>query len=225
MVGGASAVILTAGWVAAPAPIEEVVVEPDPGDPCADLGAPSRLAPASDEDAYGGDEADDDRDEDADREEDRDDDVDARESDHDDDDRDDDVDDDDDRDDDVDDDDDRDDDVDDDDVAPGAAAPADGSVAPASECAEPFDGPVVTNVRGDYQVRLLVEGGVVVDVEFPVAGTSASESRRVNADALPVLEERILAAQSWDVEYVSGASYTSPAMVESARGAFEAAGL
>lgn len=87
------------------------------------------------------------------------------------------------------------------------------------------DGPVVTNIRGDYQVRLRIEGGQVVGVEFPVAGTEAAESRRINAMALPVLEERILEAQHADVEYVSGASYTSPAMVESAQGAFDEAGL
>ena len=87
------------------------------------------------------------------------------------------------------------------------------------------DGPVVSNIRGDYQVRLIIDGGAVVDVQFPVAGTEASESRRVNAMALPVLQERMLEAQSADVEYVSGASYTSPAMVESARAAFADAGL
>ncbi len=87
------------------------------------------------------------------------------------------------------------------------------------------DGPVVTNIRGDYQVRLIIEAGEVVAVEFPVAGTEASESRRISAMALPVLEERILEAQSGDVDYVSGASYTSPAIVESAEAAFDEAGL
>lgn len=88
-----------------------------------------------------------------------------------------------------------------------------------------FDGPVVSNIRGDYQVRLTFEDGVLVDVEFPVVGTEASESRRVNDQALPVLEEEFLEAQDWDVEHVTGASYTSPAMIESARGAFDGAGL
>ncbi|MFV0284757.1 MAG: FMN-binding protein [Demequina sp.] len=88
-----------------------------------------------------------------------------------------------------------------------------------------FDGPVVSNIRGDYQVSLTFEDGVLVDVTFPVAGTSAPESTRINDNALPLLEEEFLEAQSWDVEYVSGASFTSPAMVESAQAAFEEAGL
>lgn len=88
-----------------------------------------------------------------------------------------------------------------------------------------FDGPVVENIRGDYQASLTFEDGVLVGVEFPVAGTDAPESRFVNERSLPVLEEEMIAAQSWDVEYVSGASYTSPAMIESAQAAFEDAGL
>lgn len=104
--------------------------------------------------------------------------------------------------------------------ASGEGAPAQGPGQEADSNARTVDGPVVSNIRGEYQVRLQVRDGVVVDVEFPVAGTDASESRRINAMALPVLEERMLEAQSGDVEYVSGASYTSPAMVESARAAF-----
>lgn len=88
-----------------------------------------------------------------------------------------------------------------------------------------FDGPVVNNIRGDYQVRLTFDQGVLVEVEFPVAGTEAPESRFINEDALPQLAERFVEAQDWDVDYVSGASFTSPAMVESAQGAFEDAGV
>ena len=88
-----------------------------------------------------------------------------------------------------------------------------------------FDGPVVSNLRGDYQASLTFEDGVLVDVTFPVAGTDAPESRFINEQSLPLIEEEMVAAQDWDVEYISGASYTSPAMVESAQGAFEDAGL
>lgn len=124
-------------------------------------------------------------------------------------------------------------------VTPGpAGAEGDGTVAPtagpeatdtatAQESGDVrvVDGPIVSNPRGDYQVRLHITDGVVTDVEFPVAGTSAAESVRVNDMALPVLEERIIEAQSGDIEYVSGASYTSPAIAESAQAAFDDAGL
>jgi hypothetical protein len=92
-------------------------------------------------------------------------------------------------------------------------------------CGDPFDGPPVSNLRGTYQARIFVFEGEVVDVQAVVAGTSAPESVAVNTMAIPQFRERVLAAQSWDVDAVSGASYTSPAFLESLEGAFAAAGL
>jgi uncharacterized protein with FMN-binding domain len=88
-----------------------------------------------------------------------------------------------------------------------------------------FDGPPVTNARGTYQAQIIVVDGVVTDVVALEAGTSAPESVSVNGFAIPELKQKVLEAQSWDVEAVSGASYTSPAFTESLQGAFEAAGL
>lgn len=88
-----------------------------------------------------------------------------------------------------------------------------------------FTGPPVHNTKGTFQLEIVVADGVVTDVVFLTAGTETPQSRAVNFRALPILEERILDAQSWNVAYVSGASFTSPAIVESARGAFASAGL
>lgn len=107
--------------------------------------------------------------------------------------------------------------------APSAAATQPSEASSASDGTYP--GPVVTNLRGDYQLQIVVVGGEVTDVQFLTAGTDAAQSVAVNAMALPLLREEILEAQDWDVDYVSGASYTSPAMIESAQGAFDDAGL
>ena len=88
-----------------------------------------------------------------------------------------------------------------------------------------FDGPAVENPRGVYQAQITVVDGVVTDVVALQAGTSAPESVRVNDMAIPMFKERVLEAQSADVEAVSGASFTSPAFLESLQGAFEDAGL
>ncbi|WP_062465606.1 FMN-binding protein [Demequina maris] len=105
---------------------------------------------------------------------------------------------------------------------PTATATAQADPAPASST---YDGPVVTNARGDYQARITVTGGEVTDVQAIVAGTQDAQSVQINARAIPELREKVLAAQTWDVEAVSGASFTSPAFIESMRGAFEEAGL
>jgi uncharacterized protein with FMN-binding domain len=88
-----------------------------------------------------------------------------------------------------------------------------------------FDGPSVSNARGSYQARIVVEDGVVTDVQALEAGTDAADSVRVNGFAVPELRARVLEAQDWDVEHVSGASFTSPAFIESLEGAFNDAGL
>lgn len=91
--------------------------------------------------------------------------------------------------------------------------------------ARTFDGPAVSNVRGTYQAQITVVDGVVTDVIALQAGTSAAESVAVNTMAIPLFRERVLEAQSAEVEAVSGASFTSPAFLESLAGAFDAAGL
>lgn len=108
------------------------------------------------------------------------------------------------------------------DPTPGATA---GGSGVGGGQAQTFDGPAVSNVRGTYQAQITVVDGVVTDVVALQAGTSAAESVAVNTMAIPLFKERVLEAQSADVEAVSGASFTSPAFLESLAGAFEAAGL
>jgi uncharacterized protein with FMN-binding domain len=91
--------------------------------------------------------------------------------------------------------------------------------------AQTFDGPPISNARGTYQAQITVVDGVVTDVIALEAGTSAPESVQVNTMAIPQLKAEVLEAQTWDVEAISGASFTSPAFIESLQGAFADAGL
>lgn len=86
-----------------------------------------------------------------------------------------------------------------------------------------YVGPRVENLRGGYQAQVTVTGGEITAVDPVEAGTSDPESLRVNAFAVPTLVERVLAAQSAEVEHVSGSSFTSPAFLESIAGALEEA--
>ena len=187
------------GFAAAPKPVnveEEVVAD----DPCAETALQVRTVDSSSDDSADDDAGDE---------------TDAVETD---DANDDDADDDDADDDDADDDEDSDDDSD----VPATAVSPDPA---AADCGESFDGPPVSNIKGTYQARIVVLNGEVIDVLALEAGTSAPESIAVNSMAIPAFKERVLAAQTWDVEAVSGASYTSPAFLESLEGAFGAAGL
>ena len=110
-------------------------------------------------------------------------------------------------------------------ASPEATADAGADAGAQEPATATYDGPVVSNVRGDYQARITVEGGVVTDVQAVVAGTREGDSIEINARAIPELRDKVLAAQTWDVAAVSGASFTSPAFIESLEGAFAQAGL
>jgi uncharacterized protein with FMN-binding domain len=91
--------------------------------------------------------------------------------------------------------------------------------------AETLAGPAVSTARGRYQAQITVVDGKVTDVIALQAGTQDPNSIAVNSMAIPAFRAEVLEAQTWDVAAVSGASFTSPAFIESLEGAFEAAGL
>jgi uncharacterized protein with FMN-binding domain len=98
-------------------------------------------------------------------------------------------------------------------TVPGDVAYADGV----------YVGPRVTNIKGGYQAQVTIDNGIITKVEPIEAGTQEPESLQVNAVAVPELIKRVLVAQSADVDYVSGSSFTSPAFLESIDGALNEA--
>ncbi len=219
IVASAGAVMLAAGWMAAPGPAVETVAEPEDGtstepsatptateDDCITEMAIARPAPLSDDD-------DDDEFEDE-VEDEADDDLD-------------------------------DDDDDDDGVGTGTpdSGTTDPATTPSTDCVTPvpdaggetggsategsqtFTGAAVQNLRGFFQVEIVVVDGVVADVVVLQAGTDDEESIERNQAALPILIPAMVDQQTWDVDYVSGSSYTSEGITASAQDAFAQAGL
>ncbi len=88
-----------------------------------------------------------------------------------------------------------------------------------------YVGPMVSTAYGNMQVRLAINNGKITQVQPLVVGLGDSTSRRINASAVPQLQRRVLASQTWKVSYVSGASYTSKGILASVRGAMAKAGL
>lgn len=100
---------------------------------------------------------------------------------------------------------------------------------PAPQTPEPvsgvFDGAAVDTRYGPYQAEIVIDAGVITDVKILQQGDGDRETRKINERAIPTLVERVLSAQSWNVEGVSGASYTSPALLTSVKDALSQAGL
>ena len=87
-----------------------------------------------------------------------------------------------------------------------------------------FAGPVAQNPYGDVQVQITVKNGKITDVQalsLPVGGHSG----RISNYVAPILRSQALAAQSANIDGVSGATFTSQAYAESLQGALDAAGL
>ena len=98
-----------------------------------------------------------------------------------------------------------------------------GKAAPAE--ATSYDGAVVATRWGPVQVRITVGAGTVVAVEAVQVPDENRHDREINARAVPVLDAEALAAQSADIDTVSGATVTSRGYVASLQSALDAADL
>ncbi|MEV6350894.1 FMN-binding protein [Actinoplanes sp. NPDC051851] len=90
---------------------------------------------------------------------------------------------------------------------------------------ESFTGDTISTREGDVQVVITVASGKITGVTVPVYPSGEQRHEEINAAALPVLVEETLAAQSADIDGVSGATYTSDGYKQSLQSALDAAGI
>jgi uncharacterized protein with FMN-binding domain len=95
---------------------------------------------------------------------------------------------------------------------------------PAGE-GQAYTGETVRTEEGDVQVVITVSDGKITSVSVPVHPTGSQRHDEVSARALPQLVEATLAAQSADIDSVSGATYTSGGYRASLQSAIDAARL
>ena len=88
-----------------------------------------------------------------------------------------------------------------------------------------FKGAAVGTPRGVFQVSVTFKNGVATKVTTVRAGSRDGVSQQINAYSLPRLESWIVKGQTWNVSYISGASYTSYGITNSAKDAFKQAGV
>jgi len=104
--------------------------------------------------------------------------------------------------------------------APATSAPA---TTPAKSINGTFTGPSINVNYGNVQVKITVVNGRITDAVAVVA-PSGKNDRYTNM-AVPTLKKQTLAAQSANIQGVSGASYTSYGWYTSLQGALAQAGL
>jgi uncharacterized protein with FMN-binding domain len=105
----------------------------------------------------------------------------------------------------------------------GGIPQVDPSAAPTNAAPETFTGDAVTMRYGIVQVKITVQGGKIVDAQAVQAPTGSND--RYTQKAVPVLREQTIAAQSANIQGVSGASFTSYGWYTSLASAIAQAGL
>jgi uncharacterized protein with FMN-binding domain len=86
-------------------------------------------------------------------------------------------------------------------------------------------GAVAQTRWGPVQVRLTLAEGKITAVDVVQYPDGNGRDREINADALPVLVQETISAQSADVDMVSGATVTSTGYLQSLQSALDQAGL
>jgi uncharacterized protein with FMN-binding domain len=85
-------------------------------------------------------------------------------------------------------------------------------------------GPAVDTRWGPVQVEVTLAGGKITAVTVPRYPDGNRKDEQINARALPILVKETLAAQSADIDTVSGATVTSEGYLQSLQAALDQAG-
>ncbi|MSU74246.1 FMN-binding protein [Candidatus Kaiserbacteria bacterium] len=78
-----------------------------------------------------------------------------------------------------------------------------------------YTGKATDAFYGILQVKAIVRGGKITDVQFLQHANSTENSRFINDRAMPLLTQKAIAIQGAQVDGVSGATFTSGAFRES----------
>jgi uncharacterized protein with FMN-binding domain len=78
---------------------------------------------------------------------------------------------------------------------------------------------------GPVQVQITVSSGTITDVTAVQYPSGNGRDQEINSNALPVLAQEAVAAQSANIDHVSGATVTSDGYVQSLQSALDKANL
>lgn len=96
---------------------------------------------------------------------------------------------------------------------------------PPSSASRSVDGPVVDTRYGPVQVEVILQGGRITDLKALEYPSEARRSQSISQQALPLLHDEGLSAQSASIDTISGATYTSDAYAQSLQAALDRAGV
>ena len=87
-----------------------------------------------------------------------------------------------------------------------------------------YNGDTVDSFYGPVQVKALIAGGKLTDIQLLQYPNKAGHTTEVSTSSLPILKTEAITAQSANVDVVSGATQTSQAFMKSLQSALAQAG-
>lgn len=86
-----------------------------------------------------------------------------------------------------------------------------------------YIGDIVNANYGNIQVKAIISGGKITDIQFLDYPKDRTTSQKINDKAMPVLISEAIKAQNSDVDVITGATFTSAAFKVSLRSALKKA--
>jgi|SRR5579884_691583 len=77
-----------------------------------------------------------------------------------------------------------------------------------------YTGSVADAFYGPLQVKVTIQNGKITDVEFLQYPNDRGESVEINTQAMPLLKQEAITAQSANVDIITGATQTSQAFLQ-----------
>ena len=87
-----------------------------------------------------------------------------------------------------------------------------------------YTGPVANAYYGNMQIQAIVHGGKLSAIKVLQYPNTHGASIAINSQALPMLRDEVIAAQTANVNIISGATLSSEAFMQSLSGALSKAG-
>jgi uncharacterized protein with FMN-binding domain len=106
--------------------------------------------------------------------------------------------------------------------SPGASASPSPSATSAYKDGS-FTGQDAPNQYGDVQVKVIISGGKITDVQALTLPTDRQRSAEISQQAGPLLHDEVVQAQSAQIDILSGATFTSQSYAQSVQSALDQA--
>lgn len=105
-----------------------------------------------------------------------------------------------------------------------SAAPSSGSAAASAPTSRSVTGDAADTRYGAVQVQVTLDGKKITRIDVIRYPDESGRDREINSYALPQLNQEALAAQTAQIDVVSGATYTSDGYTRSLQSALDKAG-